>query len=200
MANISELAARTPGAEPAWIAALAHSAGFVAQADVAPRDEPAVFEKQSVIERQQAEAYRKGCEDGAEEAERRHQGELQVREKLRLALTRLDDAAKAALRQHLAETVALLCEQVIEPHLVDRDAIAARCASLAEAIGEAAQNCTLHINPADAPLVSEAHVQGWKIRQDAALQRGTLKLEGREGMVRDGPEDWRRAFLQALLP
>lgn len=200
MANISDLAHRADRQQPEWIAALATSEGFIA------RERPVLSSQDTRIAEEKgeseaiAQAYRKGRAEGAEEAEQRFKMERQAQDDLKLAFARLDQAASSALRQHLAETVAELCAQVIEPHLIDHASISARCETLLESIGEAPVQCVLHLHPDDIGFVDKQLATTLAIRKDATLARGTLRLEGREGLVRDGPEDWRRAFREALQP
>lgn len=198
MANISDLAHRPSAAIPPWIAALSRASKFVAgpagsRPTPRPRDETGAAQQEAI-----EAAYRRGWEEGAASARAEHEADAQSKERLALEFARLDDAAIAALGQHLAQTVARLCEQVIAPHQLERERVAARCAQLAKMIGEAPAHCRLYLHPEDAALLDEAALGGWTICPDPALARGSLQLEGREGIVRDGPEEWRRAFLKAL--
>lgn len=197
MANISERAAAPSGEAPAWLAALGQRPGFIARELVCDNPSPAEHAPDGPDDRV-AEALRLGREEGMALAERRQREHEAARDRLSLALRRLDEAALGALRQHLVETVAQLCETAIAPHMLDRDRVAERCSRLAEAIGEAPIHCILHLHPDDAELLDPQVARDWGLRLDPSLPRGSLRLEGREGMVRDGPDEWRRAFAAAL--
>ena len=202
MANLSDLLA--PAAAPAvpgWIAALAPGRGFETRDLVPlaltpePPDEP---DQPDLHQAALAEAYARGQADGQAQAVQHHVADTAAREGLALAFARLDAEATIALRQRLAEAVAALCEQVIEPALVDRAALAERCTVLATQIGESVGACALHLHPEDLPLLPDAIVEGWAIRPDPDLPRGTLRLEGPDGVFADGPEEWRRLIAGAL--
>ena len=123
---------------------------------------------------------------------------IAAREQLSLAFARLDVEAMLALRQRLADTVAALCEQVIEPALIDHAALAERCEALATGLGESPATCALHLHPDDVPLLAQGTIDRWAIRPDPDLPRGTLRLEGPDGVLADGPEEWRRLIAGAL--
>lgn len=197
MATISERGPSISSEAPDWLAALGQRPGFVAREFVRNARSPAEHTPDGPDDRV-AEALRQGREEGMALAERRQRELEATRENLSLALRRLDEAARGALSQHLVETVARLCEAAIAPHMLDRAMVAERCSRLAQAIGEAPRHCTLHLHPDDAELLDPQVALDWTLRPDPALARGTLRLEGREGMVRDGPDEWRRAFAAAL--
>ena len=203
MASLSDLLA-PPAAAPAvpgWIAALAPGGGFrvpdVPQ-PVPPQDEIDAPDLPDPHEGELAEAYARGLADARAEAAQHRSAELASRDSLALAFARLDAEAMLALRQRLADTVAALCEQVIEPALIDRAALAERCEALASQLGESAATCTLHLHPDDVPLLAQATADRWAIRPDPDLPRGSLRLEGPDGVLADGPEEWRRLIAGAL--
>ena len=87
---------------------------------------------------------------------------------------------------------------MIEPAMVDRAAIARRCTALAEALGDVAGQCSLHLHPDDVPKLSADTRRDWAICPDPSLQRGTLLLDHADGAVADGPEEWRRLIAAAV--
>lgn len=203
MANLSDLlapSAATP-AVPGWIAALAPGGGF--RAEDLHQPEPVLEQieqpdQSESFETALAGAYAQGQADARAAAERDHAVSLAARERLSLAFARIDTEAMFALRQRLADTVASLCSQVIEPALIDHAALAERCEALAIRLGESPATCALHLHPDDVPLLAQGTIDRWAIRPDPDLPRGTLRLEGPGGVLADGPEEWRRLIAGAL--
>lgn len=203
MANLSDLFAPPAAASavPGWIAALAPGGGF--RAKNLPRSEPTPDPVEPSVqpdahELALAAAYERGLADARAAAEQQRAAETAAREGLALAFARLDAEALLALRQRLADTVAALCAEVIEPALIDRAALAERCTALASQLGESARTCALHLHPDDVPLLAPATAEAWSIRPDPDLPRGTLRLEGPDGVLADGPDEWRRLIAGAL--
>jgi flagellar assembly protein FliH len=203
MANLSDLLA--PGAvqaaAPGWIAALAsgprfHERSFAPASnaqDAATPPDPAAAHEAAL-----ANAYARGAADERAAMAAAQAQDEAARHGLSLAFGQLDDVARAVLTQRLTEHVAALCEQVIEPALVDRAMLDARCAALAAMLGETAGQCALHLHPDDVPMLAVDTIRGWTIHPDPALPRGTLLLEHAAGAVADGPEEWRRLIAGAL--
>jgi flagellar assembly protein FliH len=117
---------------------------------------------------------------------------------LRLAFRNLDEAASAALAADLAETVIALCDGVLGAHATDREALIARCHAAAQRIGGAPAALRLHLNPADLDSLGPDALDGWTVIADSTIAPGGLLLEGPDGTLRDGPEDWRRAIAAAV--
>lgn len=145
-----------------------------------------------------ADAYARGQADARLAFEAQQADDMVARDGLALHFSRLDNAARRAVAERLTEQVAALCGQVIEPVLVDRAVLAARCAALVDAIGDAAGQLTLHLHPDDLPLLDGSVSQGWNVCPDPALVRGSLRLAHDEGALADGPEEWRRLIAGAL--
>lgn len=160
--------------------------------------QPELSDQPDAHEAALADAYERGLAEARAEADLHRAADSAARDGLALAFARLDAEAALALRQRLADTVAALCEQVIEPALIDRAALADRCDALATRLGESAEACALHLHPDDVPLLDPAMLERWAIRPDADLPRGTLRLEGPDGVLADGPEEWRRLIAGAL--
>lgn len=203
MANLSDLLSpdRAVEGSSGWIGALRPAGGFRELAMEAPRAVPepdASVDLPDERESALAEAYARGMADALLQAEAERDAAEAARSKLALAFARLDAEAALALRHRLAEAVATLCEQVIEPARIDRAALAERCAALANQIGEGVAACALHLHPLDIALLDDETRQQWEIRPDPALPRGTLRLEGADGVLADGPEEWRRLIAGAL--
>ena len=204
MANLSDLALPLQSAKlPEWIATLAASSGFIERGSPAGNgaahqlpDDPAAAAHDAAIE----QAYQAGEAAGRAWVEGELAARDAAREQLRCALVRLEETAIQSLRRQLAETVASLCENVMAPLVLDRDALLLRCEEAARLIGEAPARCALHLHPDDVALLDPQWAAAWQIKTDSTLQRGSLKLEGPDGTISDGPEEWRRAIIAALMP
>lgn len=117
---------------------------------------------------------------------------------LRLTFRALDEAALGVLADDLAATVMALCETVLGEAALDRGALLARCHGAARRIGGAADALTLHLHPDDLAVLGDDALAGWRVVGDAALERGTVLIEGADGSVCDGPAEWRRAIAAAV--
>lgn len=116
---------------------------------------------------------------------------------LRLAFRALDEAAIGVLAEDLAATVMTLADGVLAEVAIDPAGLAARCRVAAARLGGAAERIALHLHPEDIALLGEA-LAGWAVVPDPALGRGALRIEGPDGSVSDGPEEWRRAIAAAV--
>ena len=145
-----------------------------------------------------ARAYADGLAAGraASETEAAERGARQ--RALRLNFRALDEAASDVLADDLAATVLALCDGVLTGAAIDRDGLLARCHAAARRIGGAAETLTLHLHPEDLALLGDEALAGWRVVADAALERGTVLIEGADGSVSDGPAEWRRAIAAAV--
>ncbi len=207
MANSSEWIAEVGAGQPAqpdWIAALSARGGFepkspFVEAPSAHPTEPGLAAgEQDAPEDQVARAFAEGEAAGRATAAAEAQDSLDRQRALRLAFRAFDQAAMDSLAAELAETVVQLCSQVIAASAIDRDDLIKRCEAASARIGETASACRLHLHPDDIELAGESALEGWLIEPDAALERGSLLLEGSDGTVRDGPTEWRRAIAEAV--
>lgn len=117
---------------------------------------------------------------------------------LRLAFRSLDEVAAQVLSEDLAATVMALCDATLAGCAIDRDALLARCHAAAKRIGGAAETLVLHLHPDDAAMLGPDAISGWHLTADAALERGTVLIEAADGVVSDGPAEWRRAIAAGL--
>jgi flagellar assembly protein FliH len=145
-----------------------------------------------------AEAYARGEATGRAAATAEWQEKVAIAAELGRALTRFDAAARRALQLRLAETVAGLCEQVIEPHLIDPESLERRCEEALCWVDLGPDRLQLHLHPDDIALLGNERLAAWNLAPDPSLPRGSLLLEGPEGLVSDGPDEWRRAIAGAL--
>ncbi|MDP5104458.1 MAG: hypothetical protein NWP98_11075 [Erythrobacter sp.] len=117
---------------------------------------------------------------------------------LRLAFRSLDETAREVLSHDLADTVIALCDSAIAGCVIDRDGLLARCQAAARRIGGAAEALNLHLHPDDLALLGPDALGGWQVTPDPAQERGRVLIEGAEGVVSDGPAEWRRAIAAAV--
>ena len=189
-------------AQPAWIDGLSESsAGFVE--GLRARQPPLCDQAMAGGDTEQAdlaleEAYRRGVDDGRQAAEAEVQAKDRAARELRMRFGQLDSAALESMERALASTVLSLCEQVLQQHASDPDALAERCRKAAHKLGDAAQDCALHLNPEDVPLLAKDFAQQWRIVEDELLERGSVLFEGADGLVSDGPAEWREAIAEAI--
>lgn len=200
MASLSELAA-FPADRPApdWIGALSASRGFVPDPGLHSLGSAAEPEPDDTTGAEAlAQAYADGETAGRAAATAEWKEKLEIAAELGRALTRFDGAARRALQLRLAETVAALCEQVIEPHLIDRPSLESRCNEALRWVDDGPERLQLHLHPEDIAMLGEDRLAAWNLAPDPDLPRGSLLLEGPEGLVSDGPDEWRRAITGAL--
>lgn len=192
-------AAQRHSSQPDWITQLQVSSGFVASDLSGTSDLSSAPETQGSSQSYNLEkAYREGEQAGRSVAEKEFAENHAMQMQFKLALDGLNAAATAALKSTLANTVAQLCEQVIEPALIDREALNKRCEQAMSALGEAPGKLTLNVHPDDAALLEVPSNQGIKVEAISDLPRGTIRLEGPDGMICDGPEEWRRILREVL--
>jgi flagellar assembly protein FliH len=117
---------------------------------------------------------------------------------LRLAFRSLDEVTAQVLSDDLAATVMALCDATLADCAIDRAALLARCHLAAKRIGGAAETLVLHLHPDDAAMLGPDALSGWQVTPDSALERGTVLIEGADGVVSDGPAEWRRAIAAAV--
>lgn len=213
MANLSEWpgvldapATPAPRPQPGWLAMLGGHEGFretlpfaAPEPEPVPDPEPdpglpAPDPAQEAIER----AYAEGLAAGRAMAEAEAEAAATRQRALRLAFRSLDETAQAVLADDLAATVMALCDAVLAGAAIDREGLIARCHAAAQRIGGAAETLALHLHPDDIALLGDEAASGWRIVGDADLERGSVLIEGGDGMVSDGPAEWRRAIAAAV--
>ncbi len=214
MANSSDwlgVLAEPPGAPPpGWLALLGEPAGFrelAAFDEPVPEPPPPAPEPAPVPEPEAqpdpaaealARAYADGEAAGRAAAEAEAAALAACQRSLRLAFRSLDETAAQVLADDLATTVMALCEAVLGECAADRAGLLARCHTAARRIGGAADALILHLHPDDIELLGDDAVTGWQVTPDPALERGSVLIEGADGVVSDGPADWRRAIAAAV--
>jgi flagellar assembly protein FliH len=180
-------------------AALAEGSGFVSDprfAAVAAK--PPEQELSDPLTQAWEDGYASGLAKAQAAARTHADCESVARERIELALARLDGELAEALRQKLFTTVEALCEAAIAPLALDREALATRVARAAEMLARADDDKRLRLHPEDIALVAGRLPEGLEVEPDPALERGALRLETSSGGVEDGPTHWRRAIVEAI--
>lgn len=207
MANSSDWLARVGDgapARPAWMAALEDSEGFCEGAPFALAEAsppvPAVSETPPAdpAEDALARAYAEGEAAGRAAAEAEAAAAAAQHRALRLSFRTLDEAARGVLADDLAATVMALCDKVLADCAPDPAALRARCEAAARRIGGAAEALTLHLHPQDLAALEADTLGPWRVAVDADMERGSLRIEGPDGAISDGPAEWRRAIAAAV--
>lgn len=179
------------------LAALAAAGGFVSDPRFSPAPPPPPEPDDPV-----AEAWRDGFAAGQAEAEAaaalRAETDAAARARLDLSFARLDAEQTEALRDRLIETVAALCEASLAPLALDPEALAHRATTAAAMLARADDERVLRLHPDDLALVAARLPADLAVEPDATLERGTLRVDGAQGGVEDGPAHWRRAIAEAL--
>jgi flagellar assembly protein FliH len=145
-----------------------------------------------------AEGHAAGIAEALADAEARRVADEESRTRIELALGRLCAEQEELLRQRLIETVRALCEGAIAPLALDAGVLADRVARAAAMLARADDAAVLRLHPDDLALIGNRLPPDLPVEPDAALERGALRLDGRNGGVDDGPALWRRAIAEAL--
>lgn len=149
-----------------------------------------------------ADAYAEGFAAGASaaraEAKLQARDERDAREALALSFARLDGDMARELELRLRETVAALCEAAVLPLAIDQAALVPRIERAAAMLARADDERVIHLNPDDLAFVSPRLSRDWRVQPDKSLPRGSIRVEGRDGGVEDGPGQWSCAIREAL--
>jgi flagellar assembly protein FliH len=192
-------------AAPGWLALLGEGEAFREAALFGAPEEPAPppppvpeGEEPDPHAEALARAHADGVAAGRAAAEATSEARAARQRALRLTFRSLDEAAMEVLADDLAATVLHLCEGVLGDAARDPDALRERCIAAARRIGGAADTLVLHLHPDDIALLGEEALEAMRLVPDAALEPGSVVIEGAEGTVSDGPAEWRRAIAAAL--
>ncbi|MFU7529344.1 FliH/SctL family protein [Qipengyuania sp. ASV99] len=196
---------------PDWIDQLTQPGGFVEggpfgrlgererQTAPAPEMSPAATPAHNLPEPDPlAEAFARGEAAGRAAAAAEHTAVQDQQRALRLSFRELDQTAMDSLAGELAETVIALCEQALSEFVPEPGQLLKRCHAAARRLGSAAQDCALHLNPADIDALARETRDNWRVVADDTIARGGLKFETSDGSISDGPSEWRRAIATAL--
>jgi flagellar assembly protein FliH len=150
-----------------------------------------------------AQGYEQGLMDAREAAEREVEDANLRREKLELALRKLDGDLAEQFRQRLLETVVALCEATLAPLALDEAALLRRVERAAAMFTRADDERVLRLHPQDLALIQAQVPEDYVMTPEPNLPRGTIRVECRSngmevGGAEDGPDQWRRAIIEAL--
>jgi flagellar biosynthesis/type III secretory pathway protein FliH len=205
---MSERMAGEIAAAPGWLALLGErSGGFALDRRFGPQDrraaniacaQAAQAEAEARARQAVEDAFAAGLAQGRAEAEERIASERARHERLRLGFGQLDENARIALADRLARTVLALCEATLAPFSHDTQALQRRCADAARLLGEAQDRLELHLHPDDIAGLDTDFAAGWRIVARPDFERGTVRIEGSDAGIVDGPAEWRAALAAAF--
>ena len=206
MGVLREIDAAPDAAPPGWMALMEQPSDFretlsygASAAEPRPAPEPEEPEPLPDLAAEAiARAYADGESAGRAAAAAEAEAAAARQRALRLTFRALDETAREVLSHDLADTVMALCDTAMAGCVIDADGLLARCRTAAKRIGGAAEALTLHLHPDDAAMLGPDALGGWQVTPDAALERGTVLIEGADGIISDGPAEWRRAIAAAV--
>ena len=189
--------------EPGEFCAMSPFDPPVVEARPEPPEQQPVPDIADVVEDDPEErGYRRGFAEGEALAKRAGEEALGIEQQryreLRSAFQSLDQVAVDALTQELKTSVLAMCRQVVGEYALDEDALAARCQAAAKRLGAGPEGLTLELHPETRAKLAKDALPDWTLADDPSLAPGALRLTGADGSVRDGPDDWARAFAEAL--
>lgn len=179
-------------------AALAEGGGFIADARFVVAAAPPPSDPVDPLDQAWQEGFAAGRAEAEAEAQAREEAEGAARDKLARSFARLDTDQAERLRGRLVETVAALCEASLAPLALDPDLLTRRAAAAAAMLARADDDRVLRLHPEDLALIAAQLPADLPVEADPALERGALRIDGAQGGVEDGPENWRRAIAEAL--
>lgn len=149
------------------------------------------------------EAYSQGWADAQAAAEQSAAQADQARGRLELAMHRLDGEWAEQFRQRLMETVIALCESCLAPLALDKEALLRRVEKAAAMFTRADDDRLIRLHPDDLAVIRARLPNDWDVQPDPAMERGAIRVESRSGNMEaggaeDGPQQWRRAIIEAL--
>lgn len=145
-----------------------------------------------------ADGHTAGFSEAQSAALANAEAEAAARGRIELTLVRLDAKLTEQLRQRLLATVEALCEAAIAPIALDEGALAARVARATAMLARADDEKVLRLHPEDLKLIGRQLPEGLEVQEDAALERGALRIETANGGIEDGPANWCHAIKAAL--
>lgn len=149
------------------------------------------------------DAYAQGWADAQAAARQDAEQAEAARGRMEMVMHRLDGELAEQFRQRLMETVIALCESALAPLALDRDALTRRVEKAAAMFTRADDDRLIRMHPDDLALIRARLPNDWDIQGDPSIERGAIRVESRSGGMEaggaeDGPEQWRRAIIEAL--
>ncbi|MEO0031134.1 MAG: hypothetical protein RIS94_892 [Pseudomonadota bacterium] len=145
-----------------------------------------------------ADGYAQGAEDARTAALVEAAEANAARDRIETALANMDAALVQQFEERLRQTVMALCEAVVAPAAIDPDALAHRVKAAAALFARAGDERVIRLHPEDLALVHARLPEDWHCEPDSSLERGSIRVEGPQGGVEDGPAQWRAALEDAL--
>ena len=137
--------------------------------------------------------YALGLAEGQRLAESSYAAERHQLLALLAGAEALQDEPSEELAQLIAETVERLVRQIVETAPIDAAWLQAQAETAAALVAEADKARTLWVNPEDAALLADCPLT-LAIESDAAMMRGTVRLETSTGWIEHG----RAVYLEEL--
>ncbi|ODU70194.1 MAG: hypothetical protein ABT11_09030 [Novosphingobium sp. SCN 66-18] len=155
-------------------------------------------EPENPVTRAFADGYAKGHAEGRSAAEAEAAIADATRHRIEMAMTRMDGEQLALLHERLRETVLALCQSVLDEAAIAPDRLTERVRIAAGMLARAQDARVIRLHPEDLALVAHNLPEDWHFEPDPALERGSIRVEGTQGGVEDGPEQWRIALQESL--
>lgn len=178
------------------LAELGGRGSFTASARYAPDTSP-VANRDPV-----AEAFQAGMAEGrrlAEEAAQvRFEETASTEREIELAFARFDSESARLLQERLRGSVAAICQAMAGEIALDPERLSARVETAVGMLRRKHDERVVRLHPDDIELVRARVDPTLRLEPDVSLHRGQLRVEGEEGGVEDGAEQWRAALAEAL--
>lgn len=178
------------------LAELGGRGSFTANARFAPDGVPAA-NRDPV-----AEAFQAGMAEGrrlAEEAAQvRFEETASAERAIELAFARFDSESARLLQERLRGSVVAICQAMAGEIALDAERLCARVDTAVGMLRRKHDERVVRLHPDDIELVRGRVDPTLRLEPDATLRRGQLRVEGEEGGVEDGAEQWRAALAEAL--
>ncbi|WP_432768802.1 MAG: flagellar biosynthetic protein [Sphingopyxis sp.] len=184
---MSDRAAETGFAPVALSVAMARSGGFRPLAlDPAARHAAAATEIPADAPAEAADdPFARGLAEGQRLAEAAHNAERHQLLALLAGAEALQDEPSEELAQLIAETVERLVRQIVAAAPIDAAWLREQADVAAALVAEADKARTLWVHPADAALLTDCPI-GLPVEADAAMTRGTVRIETSTGWIEHG--------------
>lgn len=172
--------------------------GFVADARFGAGPVQRPIETADPLETAYANGYADGERAAAARAEAERKELADRWEAIELAFARFDDASAALLRERLRATVLQICSDMAGPVALDEAGLALRIDAAAALLRRKHDDRVIRLNPDDLALVRSRLDPSLGLVADPDMERGSLRIEGEDGGIEDGPQQWRNALGEAL--
>lgn len=181
-----------------WIDALSPAQGFVEHAILVEEHQRTSDPLDEEHEAQTNAHFEAGRQTGLAEARAEFAAESVAHGKLSSQIKLLDRAMSKALQTRLADLVSAICEEVLGQKAFDPSSLQVRCERAAKVLSLPLDRITIYLHPQDISLLDPSFTAAWNLAEDSNCERGTIRLEAGEQIIRDGPQDWQRAIAEAI--